>query len=288
VIISTVTSVGIAPIVVAAVIFAAMLHASWNAMAHRIPDQAVGFALIGIACAAVSVCFVPWVAFPSGRAWPFLLTSAALHVVYSLLLLRCYQIGDFSQTYPLARGTSPLVVTLVAVTVVGQPLGARQAVGVLVICAGLVTLALGSGQVRHAAGPAVRAAVATGLAIAAYTVVDGVGVRRSDSTTGYIAWLFLLQGPIIAIAVLARHRRSFTEVRPVLAIGLFSGVVSVVAYGIVIWAQTRSMLATVSALRELSILFGALIGVFFFRERFGRQRLLGATLAVIGVILIAG
>jgi drug/metabolite transporter (DMT)-like permease len=273
--------------VVIALIFSAALHAGWNASAHRIPDQAVGFALIGLASGGVALCALPFVSAPSQRAWPFLLTSAAMHVVYNLLLLRSYRSGEFSQMYPIARGTSPLVVTLLAITVVGESLGVRQVTGVLLICAGLITLASAGGNLRRAGAPAVRAAVLTGLMIASYTVVDGVGVRRADSTAGYIVGLFVLQGPVTAVLVLRSRRRTFAEIRPYLLEGLTSGVVSLLAYGIVIWAQTQGTLATVAALRELSILFGALIGVAFFHERFGRWRLAGATLAVVGILLTA-
>jgi drug/metabolite transporter (DMT)-like permease len=284
---SVISQAGPAPYVVVAVIFAAVLHATWNAIAHRIPDQALGFALIGIACALGGAAMLPWVATPSRRAWAFLAASAALHVFYTVFLARSYRIGEFSQVYPIARGTSPLVVSVITVTVLGQPLGLRQAAGVLVISSGLLVLCFGGQHISHVDRPALQAAVATGLLIAAYTIVDGTGVRHADSTGGYIAWLFLLQGPVIAFVMLRSRRRTLAEVRPFVAVGLFSGLVSLIAYGIVIWAQTQSNLATVSALREMSILFGALIGVLFFRERFGVWRVTGAALAVAGVLLIA-
>jgi drug/metabolite transporter (DMT)-like permease len=201
--------------------------------------------------------------------------------------MRSYRLGDFNRMYPLARGTSPLVVAVLAVTVVGQPLSASHAAGVLAISAGLAVLVLAGGLFHPADRSAVTAAVMTGLAIATYTVLDGVGVRHSGSTLGYIGWLFLLQGPIFPLLVLGqRGGRLFAEARPFLVLGLASGLISVVAYGIVIWAQTRSNLASVAALRELSIVFAALIGMVFFHERFGAVRIFGATLAVIGVLLL--
>ena len=120
---------------------------------------------------------LPLVGLPAGAAWPFLVGSVVLHLAYNLLLLRSYQLGDFGQTYPLARGTAPLVVALVGVTVVGQPLVLREAAGIVTISAGLVVLVLGRGSLR-AGRPAVVAALMTGVAIATYTVLDGVGVRQ--------------------------------------------------------------------------------------------------------------
>lgn len=273
--------------VTSAVVFAALLHASWNAVAHRINDRAVATTLIGCASAVAGLVVVPLVAVPAGAAWSYLLGSVAMHVVYLLLLMRSYRLGDFNRMYPLARGTSPLLVAVLAVTVVGQSLSLVHAAGVAAISAGLAVLVLAGGVFRSADRAAVTAAVLTGLAIATYTVLDGVGVRHSGSTLGYIGWLFLIQGPIFPLLVVAqRRRRLFAEVRPHLALGLLSGLVSVLAYGIVIWAQTRSNLAAVAALRETSIVFAALIGMVFVHERFGALRTVGSVLAVAGVLLL--
>ncbi len=272
--------------VTSAVILAALLHASWNAAAHRIDDRLVGFALMGAAVALLPLAVLPFVATPAAGAWPYLLASATTHVVYMTLLLTSYRLGDFSQTYPLARGTSPLVVAIIAVTIVHQHLPPAHALGVVVVSIGLGVLVFSGGLAQTSRG-AVVAAIATGLSIATYTVLDGVGVRAAHSTLGYICWLFILQGPVFPIVLVARRgRRTVADSRPVLAIGLLSGFVSIVAYGIVIWAQTRSNLASVSALRETSILFGALIGLVVFKERFGRQRIVGAALTVIGIVLL--
>jgi drug/metabolite transporter (DMT)-like permease len=258
-------------------------------VAHAVPDRQVGFFLLNVGVTLTALPFLPWVGLPAAGAWPFLVGSVLLHLVYNLLLLRSYQLGDFGQTYPLARGTSPLVVALVSVTVVGQRMGLRDVAGILAISAGLAVLVLGSGSVR-ASRPAVVAALLTGLAIATYTVLDGVGVRRADDTAAYIAWLFALQGPLIAWVVAARGA-GFSRVvgasRGLLLPGLLSGVVSLVAYGLVIWAQTRGTLATVAALRECSIVFGALIGAVVFHERLGPVRVLGSMVVLAGVVLLA-
>ncbi len=274
-------------LVVPAVLLAALLHAGWNAVAHAVPDRQVGFFLLNLAVAAVAIPFLPFTGLPAAAAWPFLLGSVVLHAAYNLLLLRSYQLGDFGQTYPLARGTAPLVVAVVSVTVVGQPLGLREAVGVLTVSAGLLVLVLGRGRFR-AGRPAVAAALLTGLAIASYTVLDGVGVRRADATAGYIAWLFALQGPLIAMLVAGRRRGILRASRPLLVPGLASGVVSLLAYGLVIWAQSQGKLATVASLREVSIVFGALIGATFFHERLGPLRVVGAVIVLTGVVLLAG
>jgi drug/metabolite transporter (DMT)-like permease len=278
---------GISVGVTFAVLGAATLHAGWNAAAHGITDRLVGFVLIGASCSLCALLVLPFVAAPARAAWPFIIASFLTHIAYNLLLMRSYELGDFNQMYPLARGTSPLVVAVAAAVFVGEDLSLTHLLGVIVISVGLMTLVGAGGRPGRHELPALSAAVITGLAIATYTVLDGVGVRRSGSTGGYIAWLFLLQGlamPIGAFAV--RGRSMFTRMRGLVLIGVLSGVASFAAYGIVIWAQTQAPLATVAALREVSIVVGAILGALLFHERFGKWRVIGSTLAVIGIALL--
>jgi len=273
-------------LVVPVVLLAALLHAAWNAVAHGVSDRQVGFFLLNVAVAAVAIPFLPFVGLPAGAAWPFLVGSVVLHAAYNLLLLRSYQLGDFGQTYPLARGTAPLVVAVVGVALVGQHLSLVEALGVVTISVGLVVLVLGRGSF-HAGRPAVLAALTTGLAIATYTVLDGVGVRRSADPLPYIAWIFALQGPLIASVVALRRRGLVRDARALLFPGLLSGLVSFVAYALVVWAQSRGRLATVASLREVGIVFGAVIGAVLFHERFGPLRVLGSLVVLAGVVLLA-
>ncbi|GHJ22473.1 MULTISPECIES: DMT family transporter [Streptomyces] len=314
------------PIVVAAVLLAALTHASWNALAHGIRDQLLAFTLVGgggSLCGAVLACFAP---LPAAGAWPPLLVSALLHVVYQLLLMRSFQMGEFGQMYPIARGTAPLVVTVLAAVFVHELPDAWQLAGVLLASAGLVGVALWGLRRKKPAGhadagaagateadtsaesagaaesaesdeggrgggtpqwPALAAAVGTGLAIASYTVVDGIGVRASGTSLGYIAWLMLLEGLAIPLWALARWRGTLVaRLRPIALRGLLGGVLSVAAYGLVLWAQTRAPLAPVAALRESSIIAGAAIGALFFKERFGWPRTAASVLMVGGIALM--
>ncbi|MEW2221960.1 DMT family transporter [Streptomyces sp. NPDC006990] len=315
------------PIVVAAVLAAALTHATWNALAHGIRDQLLAFTLVGSGgalCGAALACFAP---LPAAEAWPPLLFSAALHVVYQALLMRSFRMGEFGQMYPIARGTAPLVVTVLAAVFVHEMPDGWQLAGVLLASAGLVGVALwglrgagrspesgsgdaasgpgeagtGSGDAASGPGeaasgsgtgagpqwPALTAAVCTGLAIASYTVVDGVGVRAAGSPLGYIAWLMLLEGLAIPVwALLTRRRALVAGLRPVALRGLLGGALSVLAYGLVLWAQTRAPLAPVAALRESSIIAGAAIGALFFKERFGWPRTAASVLMVGGIALM--
>jgi drug/metabolite transporter (DMT)-like permease len=208
-------------------------------------------------------------------------------VAYNLLLMRSYRLGEFGQVYPLARGTSPLLVALGAAVFVGEQLSVVRLVGVVVISAGLGTLVFVGGVPTRAARPAIAAAVLTGAVIAAYTTVDGVGVRSAGSVAGYTGWLFLLQGPVLPVAaVVARRRLLWHQVRPHLLAGLAGGFLSLTAYGLVLWAQTRGALAPIAALRESSVIVGAVIGAVVFGERFGRWRIAATVLVATGVILV--
>lgn len=277
------------PLVIAAVLVAAVTHASWNAIAHHVKDQLVSFTLIsggGLLIGLVGALFVP---FPAAAAWPYLVLSAALHVAYMLLLMRSFTLGDFGQMYPIARGSAPLAVTVLAAVFADEIPDGWQLAGVAVACTGLVGVALwgirGSG--RKPQWAAIGAALATGLAIASYTTVDGLGVRSSGTPLGYIAWLMVLEGIAIPVYALYRRRsRLVTQLKPFAVRGFIGAALSVVAYGLVLWAQTRAPLAPVAALRESSIIVGAAIGAVFLKERFGGPRIAAAGLMVVGIGLM--
>jgi drug/metabolite transporter (DMT)-like permease len=275
--------------VAAAVLLAAVTHASWNALAHTIRDQLLSFTLIaggGALIGGVAAFFVP---LPAAGAWPYLIASAALHIGYMSLLMRSFTLGDFGQMYPIARGTAPLAVTFLAAVFVDEIPDGWQLTGVAFACAGLTGLALwgvrGSG--RRPDWPALLAAGATGLAIAGYTVVDGVGVRASGTPLGYIAWLMLLQGLAIpAYALWTRRSALLPQLRPHAVRGLLGAALSTAAYALVLWAQTKAALAPIAALRESSIIVGAAIGALFFKERFGGPRVAAAGLMAVGIGLM--
>jgi drug/metabolite transporter (DMT)-like permease len=267
-----------------AVLAAAVTHATWNAIAHGIKDQTLAFALIGVGGIAVGIPLVIVAAMPRGACWPYLLGSVAIHVFYNLLLMQCYRLGEFSQVYPLARGTSPLVVTILAAVFVHEHLAFPQVAGVLVVSAGLAVLVLAG---RRPGRGAFAAAIGTGLTIAAYTTVDGVGVRLSASPVGYIGWLMVLESLCVPMFALARRRDVVLKQRPrILLAGLAAGALSVLAYGLVLWAQTRGALAPIAALRETSVIFGAIIGTLVFREPFGRTRIVATVLVAAGILLL--
>ncbi|MGV9269013.1 EamA family transporter [Kitasatospora sp. NPDC003701] len=278
---------GSAAAVPVAVLTAAVLHAVWNGLAHRIQDKLAGFALINLAYTVCAVVLVALNPLPAAAAWPYLLASVVLQVASQILLLRAYQLGDFGQMYPIARGSAPLLVAVLSVTVLGQGLGGGELLGVLVISCGLIGLALAKGIPGRAQLPALGAAAGTGVMIASYTVLDGSGVRHAGTVGGYVAWLFLLQGPSLALIAWARRGRGlFVGVGPVVPVGIVGGVLSLTAYGLVVWAQSRGSLAAVAALRETSIVIAALIATVVFRERLGRLRMTASATVLAGIAVL--
>ncbi|HYJ67865.1 MAG TPA: DMT family transporter [Nocardioidaceae bacterium] len=269
------------------VLTAAVAHATWNAIAHDISDKVVAFVLLGLGGMIGALCVLVLASLPRAEAWPYLLASVVMHVVYTMLLMTSYRLGDFSQVYPLARGTSPLIVTALAAVFIGEVPSLVVLIGVVVISAGLASLMLAGGVPSRKSLPAVCAALATGLSIATYSTIDGAGVRASGTAAGYTGWLILLEsGVLVAYALVRRGPALASQVRPHLWIGIFGGVLSVGAYGLVLWAQTRGALAPIAALRESSIIVGALIGTVFFHERFGRPRVIATAVVFVGIVLV--
>ncbi|GAB3424046.1 EamA family transporter [Flindersiella endophytica] len=285
-----------------AVLCAAVLHAIWNALAHFVSDKVVSGALVSTAFVVCGLVALPFVGMPAAPAWPYLLGSVVVHFLYMLALLQSYRLGAFNQVYPLARGMSPWVVAIVAVTVIGEPLSAVQTVGVVVVSIGLglLVLAKGSPKGRYQGGwegavgrphkqevPAILAATLTGLMIATYTVIDGVGVRQSGSPLGYAACLFLLHGlTVVGFAFLRRGSGLARSMASLWKLGATAGVCSVLAYALVLWAQAQGALATVAALRETSVIVGAIIGAVFFKEPFGRWRTVATVVVATGIVLL--
>jgi drug/metabolite transporter (DMT)-like permease len=274
-------------LIVAVVIGSGVLHAAWNAIAKQLDDRLMAFAAIDVALAVAGGLGVAVTGVPGRTAVMFAVASALIHVGYELGLMNSYRLGAFNQVYPIARGTSPLVVAVGAYFFAGEHLGVVPLAGIGVLAAGLMSLAVSGGRLTRSEVPAVAVAILTGFTIAGYTIVDGLGVRAAHDPYAYAGLMFALQGP--AFPVIAAFRRPASRWRDITVVGrgLLAGALSVVAYGIVLWAQSRAPLAEVAAIRETSVIFAALIGMIFFRERFGARRVAAAAVIATGIVLIS-
>lgn len=271
--------------VVAAVLFGAMLHAGWNALVKSSTDKALDTALIHLLGSIVAIPLVAIVGWPPASAWPFLAASLVIHVAYYTALTGAYQHGDLGLTYPLMRGTAPLLVALSATVTLGESLSPLAWVGVLAVSAGVLTLGLS----RHAfeAPKAVRFALLNAVIIAVYTVVDALGVRAAGQALPYVATLFLLDGwPFALIVFLRRRGAVLPYARKRWPVALGGAIASLGSYGIALWAMTQAPVATVAALRETSVLFAVLLGVWFLKEVFTPRRVIGTCAIVAGVMAL--
>jgi drug/metabolite transporter (DMT)-like permease len=269
------------------VLVAAVAHASWNAIAHGVDDKLAAMTLFSLGGGLFAVPLLIVTPAPDASSWPWLIASVIVHIAYNLLLMTAYRLGDFSQMYPLARGSAPLVVTLLAAVFVNEVPPPLELAGVVVVSIGLGSLVMVGGRPHRHELPALAAALATGLTIATYTVIDGTGVRRSGSPGGYVGWLMILDGAaIVAYAASRRGPALLGHLRTAALPGLLGGALSLTAYGLVLWAQTRGALAPISALRETSIVVGAIIGAWIFKEGFGPRRLAATAIVFAGVLLI--
>lgn len=274
------------PAVIGIVIGAGALHAAWNAIAKQVSDRLIAFAWLSLTTMVTGGIVLAVTGLPRSQAIPYVIASAVIHVGYNLALMNSYRLGALNQTYPIARGTSPLVVAIGAYFLAGEHLSVIALAGVATLAAGLMTLAASSGRLTRGDLPAVGAAVLTGLTIAAYTITDGLGVRHAHGSLAYGALLFFLQGPpLIAAAAIRRPLAAWKDTTTINR-GAVAGLLSMLAYGIVLWAQTRAPLAEVAAIRETSVVFAALIGVAWLGEEFGRRRVAAAVVIATGIVLI--
>jgi len=273
------------PLVTALVLGAALLHASWNAIIKSSRDVMLDTALVAAGASILALPLIAAVPMPAGASWPFLAASIAIHVGYFATLARAYRVGDLGHAYPLMRGTAPLLVALFGVALLNERPSANMWAGIVLISAGI--LSIGMLQKGRARRDATLWALTNAVVIASYTLVDGAGVRVAETAAGYVAWMFLLQGPIFIACVIAlRGRAALAYARRNWQRGVAGGLFLIASYGIVLWAMTRAPVAAVAALRETSVIFAALLGSVFLKEPFGRQRVIGACAVALGVMAL--
>lgn len=271
------------PLVFALVLLAALLHAGWNALIKGGKDPVSRLVMVHLCAALVLLPLLPFTAVPDPASWPYLLASVVVHQFYYLFLILGYRHGDLSVVYPIARGAAPLLVALGAWVVAGETLSGLSLLAVVLISVAVLGLAGERSRGRRIERSAVYA-LCTGLSIAVYTVLDGLGGRAAGDVLGYIVWLFLLDGLVLTTLVAGRQgARFWVTLRGQWLWGGIGGLCAATAYGVVIWAMSRAPMAYVSALRETSVILAALLGMWLLREPASWQRAGSAVLVVIGV-----
>jgi phosphonate utilization associated putative membrane protein len=277
--------------VVAAVLFGALLHASWNALIKSGTDKALDTALIHVLGVVIAIPVVAVVGLPRVEAWPYAIASLVIHIAYYIALVGAYRHGELALTYPIMRGVAPLLVACASASLIGETLRPLAWLGVVGISLGVAAVGLSRSAVTSGhRGKALRYALANAGIIALYTIVDGLGVRASGNALSYVATLFLFDGlPYFALVLWQRrerHRETFAYMASRWRISTAGAFASLGSYGIALWAMTQAPVATVAALRETSVLFAAVIGAGWLKEGFGAQRAAGTALIVAGVMTL--
>jgi phosphonate utilization associated putative membrane protein len=281
--------------VVLAVLLGAALHAGWNALVKSAGDKTVDTALVHLLGAGVALPFLMMVGLPQTASWPYIAASLVIHVGYYIALAGAYEHGELGMTYPIMRGLAPLLVALGSGSLIGESPTAAAWLGTLGITVGVALVGLAHpGEALHHR-KALAFAFANAGIIAAYTFVDGLGVRTEVAHGGsalcYILILFVIDGLPFPLLVWlrrnpARRREIVAYARGRWPLAALGGSASIGSYAIALWAMTRAPVASVAALRETSVLFAALLGTWLLKEKFGLQRALGTLVVVLGVMAL--
>jgi drug/metabolite transporter (DMT)-like permease len=267
-----------------AVLGAGLLHATWNALLKgaRGGEPMQDTAAVVAGAMLWALLLLPVSGLPDPAAWKFVALSSAIHFAYYVTLSNAYRTGDLSFAYPLMRGTAPLLTAVLGIVFLHELPSPHVGAGILLICAGIVSIAF----VRRERHPpaALHWALANAAIIALYTLVDGAGVRASRNPLGYVSWLLFVEGlPFLGWILWRGGRPALDYLLRGWRLALAGGFFSLAAYAIVLWAMTRAPVAAVAALRETSVLFAALIGAVWLKEGFGIMRLAGAASVVLGI-----
>lgn len=271
------------PFSIIVVLLAAFLHAAWNALLRGGADRTQSMLVMNVMMGVAGLVMMGVAGLPSSACLPYVVASGLIHLVYTALLVVMYRSGDLGETYPVARGSSPALVALGGSLFASEWMAPIGAIGIALVCAGIFMLAAAKGRLRHMNLPA---ALATGVTIASYTVVDGIGVRASGNWAAYTGGMFafFLATPLWFLA----RRRFEVFAVPIREAGMAAGggLVALLAYGVIIWAMQGNAMGAVSALRETSVVFAALLGAAFLKERLTPWRIIACCIIAVGAVCV--
>jgi len=274
----------VSPTVIGLTLCAAVLHATWNAALRSGVDRLWFITVMSFATTVAAVPFVLLLPLPLPKSWMYVGISAVLQVVYSIFLARAYRYGELGQVYPVVRGSVPLMVSIGGFVLAGQRLSSSALLGVTLICLGIISLASGAAR---AGARSVVLALATALLVASYVTADGIGVRVAGSAQSYAAWIFLVYGALMPLAFVLLRRGITVDLRsPETRKALAGGMVSFLSYGAITAALALGKVGPISALRETSIVFSALLGRIVLGEALTPRRILACVVVTLGAVCI--
>ena len=266
------------------ILVSALCHAVWSAI---IKSSKNPLSLMGITSVLEVTIFLPLtftVPFPTLEVWYFLIATVIIHVFYRLNVIYSYRYGDLSYIYPISRGSSCLFVAIISILFLSSDISVAGFIGILIVCIGLFLISYSKNLSFNFRGFAL--AISTAILITAYTLVDGVGVRLSENGFSYIYWLFTLNGiPLLIIGLISKNGLRKTETYN-FSSGIAAGIFATSSYAIVVWSMQFIEIAYVSSIREISIVFAAIIGMVFLFERNAKSRIIPSILIVSGISVV--
>lgn len=273
--------------VMLAVLFGALLHACWNALIRGSTDRTLDTVLVVAGAAVIAACALPFAPLPAPASWPFLIASGLIHVVYFMLVAQSYRHGELSFAYPIMRGSAPVVSAVAAALLLTESPSAGGWLGVLLISGGVMLLAADSWRTGAFQGRAALFALATASIIVVYTLADGIGARLSQQAAAYTGWVFVLTAiPLVTIFLARSGAATRGYFRAHWRRGLLGGACTLGSYGLALWAMTQAPIALVAALRETSVIFGALLAFALLGERLSRVRWAAIAVVTAGAVVI--
>tara|TARA_Y100000590_G_scaffold398584_1_gene481100 strand:+ start:997 stop:1839 length:843 start_codon:yes stop_codon:yes gene_type:complete len=267
------------------VLLATFMHAIWNAMVKQHPDKVVAVSGIVFGHLPFSITAIILFPAPSIESVPYIIASAFIHQGYQWYLLNSYQIGDFTKVYPIARGSGPLVATVISIIFLGVLLDNFVILSIFLICIGIMIVGIFERNTFNNL-KVITYSLLTGFFIGLYSLVDGYGARASLSAVSYMSWSFVLNSLIFPVLLKIKKKENvlkkvFKEGKKIFWIG---GALSYFIYIIIVWGFTKAPIPMVGALRESSIFFSIFIGYFFLKERITSTKLISIILIVLGVV----
>lgn len=272
----------ISPQVTLAVLAAALLHATWNALVKASEDKSLDTVAVAAGSGLIALAVAPFLPAPAAASWPWLAGSALVHILYFLFLAGAYRWGELSYSYPIMRGGGPMIVAIAGIFLLREIPSFKEAVAIGLICVGILGFAHGSHDRR-----ATLFAVGNAVVIAAYTIIDAQGARASGAPVSYTVWFFVANGVVITgLALAQRGRQVPAYLQRYWARSLAGGSCALAAYAIALWAMTRAPVALVAALRETSVIFAAVIAFVIFKEKMTARRIFATGAVLAGLVAL--
>ena len=267
------------------IIFAAFLHASWNGMVKNFEDKVISVSAIVFGHLPVAIVVMLFLPLPTLKSVPYIILSALIHQGYQYYLISAYKFGDLTKVYPIARGTGPIIATLISIAVLGVLISNFQIASIVLISFGIVSLGFLSGNSQKN-NKAVFYALGTGFFIGLYSLADGYGARISLSPLSFIGWSFILNALIFPFTLkFMNYSNVFSRVmKEAKIIFWLGGTISYIVYAIVVWGFTKAPIPLACALRESGIIFSIIIGILFLNEKISIYKVLSIILIFLGVV----